>query len=345
MLGLAGVEIDFEEKNQQAQTQRLIDSTNTKSKVSPTMEVGPVKADPAMSFDASEDKMAAPSASGMDRNGSGIIGNATAEDIEWVKKKVGNDAGEILAVFAPGPEISSRVAYMQFKTLAMLPCFWPHMIMCCPCLWLSAANNERFLQNTLYVVGSEGIFTVVKDHTPVCCGCISTGNDYTFLPWDQVVTVNVDNQGQGCQWAKMPRVFIQTHGVVSRGENGVAMNGCSWYLVDCDSVATLIRSKLREEKNALKPSPSGGAAVAHPVSVAQPETFRVFLVDSSNPDKKKVYKVSKEGSWDEFKSGVVATLGIKCENPSLYLMHGDSKVELDDIESIDANDTVYVDPA
>uniref|UniRef100_A0A7S2RR92 Ubiquitin-like domain-containing protein n=1 Tax=Mucochytrium quahogii TaxID=96639 RepID=A0A7S2RR92_9STRA len=284
----------------------------------------------------------------MDRD-SAVIGNE--RDIAYVKSRIGH-ATQIYAVFRPDDETAYKAAHMQLK-MFFCPCFWPFLICLGPCLCASAKTMENKYKATYYAVTSEGVYSI-EDQYDVsgCTLCTKVGQDYNFLPWDQVVSVNV-KYGRNCM--QFSHVFIQTHGVTVTGSGDstrVRQNGLPWLLPDCDEVAKLLRDKLQEFKQN-RNSPFVMQAQAIPtelsqvqlenqtVSVEPPSGMRLFVFSSITPEEKKVVRINRNASIEEFHEEIMSVLGLKSIS-KLFLVNGESKVEISGVLDLDPNDTVCV---
>lgn len=103
----------------------------------------------------------------------------------------------VLHVFRPSEETANKASKTCFA-LCLFPCFWPHMILCSPCLISSTFALKARIENTLYVVTDQEVMAIVMDYSNPGCGCLSTGTDSRTLPFSSIISVDVNEVGKSC---------------------------------------------------------------------------------------------------------------------------------------------------
>eukprot|EP00392_Amoebophrya_sp_AT5.2_P002576 g2581.t1 len=99
------------------------------------------------------------------------------------------------AVWRVNPE-NHNVAIKQAAIVLAIPCFWPHAIICSPCLFAMNSAAKGFLKGTLYILGKKNLYRLVEVHADSGgCAVCATGKDSGFEKLSALSSVAVDNPG------------------------------------------------------------------------------------------------------------------------------------------------------
>mmetsp|Transcript_11781 Transcript_11781/g.21495 ORF Transcript_11781/g.21495 Transcript_11781/m.21495 type:complete len:323 (+) Transcript_11781:218-1186(+) len=266
----------------------------------------------------------------MDREATGT--DITEEDMAFAKSKIG-DAGNIIKVFKPGHDFANEVAFAEYKAMAWFPWCWPHMLLGGPCIYMSASNKENLLNNIFYVITDEGLYTLVRDDYPKYCRAVLApkSKEYIFTPWDQVLNIKVVCNSGNFGFAQHEYLFIQTPGETELGEQGSSTreNGIKWYVPRCTKVGKTIQKKMKKFRSKAN-SPARKTLKSFPVYV------------ETAPGQRKMIRINRKMSWDDFRFLVVKSLGIETEKMRFFIGGEGVHEEVFDISALDSGDVLLV---
>lgn len=113
--------------------------------------------------------------------------------------------------------------------LAVLPCFWPHLIILSPCLCANQIAAVNAARNQYWILTETELKVVTMDHDTCCIpGCVSSGNQIKSIPLENITDCGINAKGSGClnQCAvDLPTIYVDTasSGPASREAVGVGL--------------------------------------------------------------------------------------------------------------------------
>jgi hypothetical protein len=240
---------------------------------------------------------------------------------EFVKNKIG-DKKKILAIWTPESEAFDR--QRQQLCIATAVCAPMFASFCClPAIfgYNAIARNEAMV----YAMAEDGLYTMEFNFVyPLCGCCISSGADYKFLPWSQMVTIHADSNGQGCTPFQVPQVTIMENGfeTVGHGDNQrIQQKRSTLYVGNPNEVSQAIRTFKTEYEHVGMAASIGGAmqnamqnAMVNvaPAAIAQEdEEFRVFCAAEGDAENAQLLTVNSSMSSDEILAAANELLGIE----------------------------------
>ncbi|CAD7945068.1 unnamed protein product [Amoebophrya sp. A120] len=132
-----------------------------------------------------------------------LLSGATQQDADkaWAHCQTYND--EPVAVWRVNPE-NYNLCCKKVRFYFILPCLWPHAILCSPCVYFANKATNDALQGTTYILGKKNLYRIVEAEVGgVCC---TTGNDSGFEKLSSITSVGVHNQAAPC-------ACLESHGV------------------------------------------------------------------------------------------------------------------------------------
>jgi len=118
------------------------------------------------------------------------------EDVEKAKALVG--PGEtVVAIWRVREEHvgDAACANNPARFFAVLPCFWPFLLIGWPCFLACHIGVKNIVKGTVYILTDKNVYRSVDDSTTVCC---TTGNDSGSIGLTDVTGVYVDQPGKVC---------------------------------------------------------------------------------------------------------------------------------------------------
>lgn len=263
----------------------------------------------------------------------------------WVQEKVGLDRN-IIKIYQPDQSVIDQAEKSACMLLAV--CF-PCMCMAC-CLPVCAIkNNIAKARGEIYVLCDDGLYMVLKD-VKYPCGCMTSGLDIRFIPWDQMVNISSDTRGSGCN-LQPSRVIITENSVstVGSGKNAsVRQNESTLYVADPTNVSAEIRQfkseyQHRNQANALANALGASAPLATPVteSVSRPaKNIRIFCSVEGQSDTTQIVSITDAMTLTDILAAANNALEVK--GTSLFLAANGKLVPIREARDVQANDEIVV---
>jgi hypothetical protein len=136
-----------------------------------------------------------------------------------------------------------------FGILLFLPCFWPHLIICCPCLFAIKVSTERTINNTFWVLTETDLKVIVKNHDSCCVpGCYHVGDAVKSIPYENITDCGTTSPSKGClgDCAAIPTIYVDTassYGSSSTDSNGPKHEAVGYGLAGYDWIVTEILAR------------------------------------------------------------------------------------------------------
>lgn len=148
---------------------------------------------------------------------SNIEGNPETGDLETAQKLIA--PGEtILAIYRAGPDNAKNATLQPFACLAC-PCFWPHAIVCCPCIVAGFLNAKAYFEGTMHIVTDKSLYRHTDTAPP--CPCLpTTGRESGSQPLADITSFGSDMPGAACGKQCCPTTKI----VLGVGQGSVLAN-------------------------------------------------------------------------------------------------------------------------
>lgn len=128
------------------------------------------------------------------------------------------------------PQLEDRVGgqacLTTFGPLLFLPCFWPHMLVCLPCLCVGRVSAANAMRSQYWILTERELKVITLDYQ-VCCVATS-GTKVKSIPLENITDCGVDAVGKGCLndcFDPLPSMYVDTasSGAGSREAVGVAL--------------------------------------------------------------------------------------------------------------------------
>ena len=115
----------------------------------------------------------------------------------------------------------------------VLPCNWPFLILCSPCLFLIKTGTETTIRNTYWILTEQDVKIFVR-HASYACGCYNSGDSLKSIPLTQITDCGIQAPGQGCCGVQsIPTIYIDTPSV-REGQTheavGCGLAGYDWFV-------------------------------------------------------------------------------------------------------------------
>lgn len=133
-------------------------------------------------------------------------------------RNVANARSEILAWTALDPaledELDRYLCCRSFGVFAVLPCFWPHLLILWPCLCSAKIVAQRAARSQYWILTEQELRIVTLDYDACCCPGVSrTGNVNKTIPLENITDAGLDARGSGM----MNQCGTRSHCVVCLG--------------------------------------------------------------------------------------------------------------------------------
>ena len=91
-----------------------------------------------------------------------IMGNPSQEDIDMAMKLI-MPGEQIVAILRNSQKNINNSSLQPLACLLCLPCFWPHALLCSPCICCGCQSNRAVLAATVYVITDKSIHRCVLE--------------------------------------------------------------------------------------------------------------------------------------------------------------------------------------
>mmetsp|Transcript_15638 Transcript_15638/g.53034 ORF Transcript_15638/g.53034 Transcript_15638/m.53034 type:complete len:168 (-) Transcript_15638:831-1334(-) len=110
-------------------------------------------------------------------------------DLEWAASFLANAVSDrVLHAAVRAGQRNVDATKNNFWKQFVLPCSWPQLVLCFPCISSTLQNQVVALEARVVVVTDQEVVIITQDHTHVNCLCCShtTGTDSQTVPLSQV---------------------------------------------------------------------------------------------------------------------------------------------------------------
>ena len=131
----------------------------------------------------------------------GIAGWHSEDDIQSAKSIIQSDE-QIVAVWRCPDEDVNNVAcsFNPATKLIVLPCFWPHLIICSPLMIAVHFGTKSMLRGTIHILTNRNFYRVVNAHS----NCCATGLDSGQIALSDIDVVMANEPGAFCNSGGFP---------------------------------------------------------------------------------------------------------------------------------------------
>jgi hypothetical protein len=160
---------------------------------------------------------------------------------EEIRAMIGSNASSVIAWTTVDEEewdIERATCCMTFGPFLFLPCFWPHLIVCCPFFCFKKWLSSMDIRNTYWILTEH-------DVKIFCCGfgdacCYTSGDSLVSIPLLQITDCGIQTPSQGCcgecvsALSTIPTIYIDTPSTPREGKHheavGHGLAGYEWFL-------------------------------------------------------------------------------------------------------------------
>lgn len=160
---------------------------------------------------------------------------------EDIRARLGVDASSVIAWTTLDEEewnIEKVTCCMTFGPFLVLPCFWPHLILCCPCLWMKQWLSELDIRNTYWILTEHDVKIFRRGFG--CCCCYKSGDSLLSIPLTQITDCGIQTPAEGCcgecvdSLSTIPTIYIDTASSPKEGKLheavGHGLAGYEWFM-------------------------------------------------------------------------------------------------------------------
>jgi hypothetical protein len=114
-------------------------------------------------------------------------------------------------------EVDGYVCGRTFGMLAILPCFWPHLLLCLPCLCAAKVNSVNTIRGQYWILTETELKVIVTRHNAGCIpGCCEVGDMVQTIPLENITDCGVSGRATGlvnrCA-GSLPEIYVDTASV------------------------------------------------------------------------------------------------------------------------------------
>eukprot|EP00128_Syssomonas_multiformis_P001053 Colp12_sorted_trinity150504_noHs@5628 len=241
--------------------------------------------------------------------------------IEKVRSLIGANE-TILAVWKPTDEQISKVAWQTTKSMAMCPCFWPHMILFC-CFVPCALNQKIVLNLTTYVLTNKSVHMIVDEYDGKCGHSAVQTRVMDLSTIIEVTADNVASCGPFAPGATSVRLTLPSLMMSHKHRNTFV----TLYCTDPLKVSQMIR----DAKNNISSTVQVQVVNQQPTASMPPK--RVFVAPASDPENFRIIQAG--GTWEEFVESVKEKLSLEKVSSLTFTLDGIPISSLGDIQNND----------
>ena len=106
--------------------------------------------------------------------------------------------------------------YINARVFGMfvLPCFWPHLLLCWPLLWAGKAASVNAAKSQYWILDEKELKIVLVNHEQCCIpGCSTSGNIVRSIPLPNITDCGFDESGKGkfnTMSGDLPTIYVDT---------------------------------------------------------------------------------------------------------------------------------------
>jgi len=217
------------------------------------------------------------------------------ELLEKIQAIVGTDRQIISVMAVDKAAVDHTFCFRYGPAMICLPLLFPIL----PCYCCDAAALQQTLRHTNYVLTNREVVVLLRTHPTQCgclcwwfeCGCgFNSGDDSVTIPLENIVTVKVDEGGDGtlCGYqAKFSSLSIETASMTFSFPREIDTVSRVWTVEDPHAV----RRMIEEARDNLKANENSAPVYA---SAPVTESKRVFVASFSAPENFAVVVFSSE---------------------------------------------------
>jgi hypothetical protein len=111
-------------------------------------------------------------------------------------------------------EIDCYVCGHTFGMFAVLPCFWPHLLLIWPCLCAAQVDNVNTIRGQYWILTETELKVIVTRHNAGCIpGCCEVGDMVRTIPLENITDCGVSGRATGlvnrCA-GSLPEIYVDT---------------------------------------------------------------------------------------------------------------------------------------
>jgi hypothetical protein len=171
-------------------------------------------------------------------------------------------------------EVNGYVCGRTFGIFAILPCFWPHLLLCWPCLCAAKVNGVNSIRSQYWILTETELKVIVTRHDASCIpGCHEVGDVVQTIPLENITDCGVSGRATGLlnQCAgSLPEIYVDTASVrqgQAHEATGVALAGHERFVQAVLNQRDLVKGghAAGTPSAAVVPANSVAATAAYPV--------------------------------------------------------------------------------
>jgi Short C-terminal domain len=160
----------------------------------------------------------------------------------------------VIAWTAVDPDLKGDVACHTFCNSFdkyLIPCLWPHLVLCFPCLCLKWVNAENDVLSQVWIL-TETELKIVSMGYDTCLlpGLYQSGDTVKTIPLENIVDCGVKQSGRGLfNMFVMPEVYIDTANCGGRDEHeatGVALAEHQLFIQEILNQRDVVKGRARK---------------------------------------------------------------------------------------------------
>jgi hypothetical protein len=124
-------------------------------------------------------------------------------------------------------EVGGYVCGHTFGMFAILPCFWPHLLLCWPFLCAAKVDSVNTIRGQYWILTETELKVIVTRHDASCIpGCCEVGDVVKTIPLENITDCGVSGRATGLvnQCAgSLPEIYVDTASGKAHEATGIAL--------------------------------------------------------------------------------------------------------------------------